>query len=94
MAWTLVYMILILKIPMAAALYIVWWAVKQEPEPEEGLADDSPGPRRRPPMRPRWPRRGPFGGAGRRPVPCSNARCSQVTGVRLDRRAPAYARRG
>jgi hypothetical protein len=88
MGWTLFYMVVILKIPMAAALYIVWWAVKQEPEPEEGLNDDRPGPRRKPPLRPRSPRRGPLGGAT-----CTPAPCAQVTGVRLSRRAPAYSRR-
>ena len=28
-------MMVILKIPMIAALCLVWWAIKQEPEPEE-----------------------------------------------------------
>jgi hypothetical protein len=91
--WTLFFMIVVLKIPMAAALWIVWWAVKQEPEPDESIGDDRPGPRRKPPRRPRSPRRGPAGGAGRRPTPCGGGRCAQVTGVRLNRRSPAHARR-
>jgi hypothetical protein len=81
-------MIVILKIPMAAALYIVWWAIKEEPTPEEGLSDGASGPRRKPPSRPPRPRRGPTGGAGCIPPPCP-----QVTGVRLARGAPARARR-
>ena len=58
-----VWMMLILKIPIAALLWLVWFASKSpelpEPEPArvEALPDDSPhGPR---PHRPRPPRRGP-----------------------------------
>jgi hypothetical protein len=58
----LVWMMLALKIPLVALLYIVWWSVHQTPEPTGG---DSGGgsdrerhhPSRRP--RPRPPRRGP-----------------------------------
>jgi hypothetical protein len=88
MGWTLFYMLVILKIPLAFALYIVWYAVKEEPEPEEGLSDDQRGPKRKPPRNPRRPRRGPVGGAGCHPAPCP-----QVTGRRLERPTPAYARR-
>jgi hypothetical protein len=51
-----------LKIPIAALLYIVWWAIKQEaPAPGssgEGGTKAPPHPRR--PL-PRAPRRGPHG---------------------------------
>jgi hypothetical protein len=54
---------LALKIPLAALIYIVWWAVKQEPETE--ARDDDGGikrPRPHPPKPfPRRPRRGPHG---------------------------------
>ena len=30
--WELIFMILILKIPMAYVCWVVWWAVKAEPE--------------------------------------------------------------
>lgn len=87
--WTLFYMIVILKIPMVAALWLVWWAIKQEPEPEEATGGDR-GPRRKLPPLPRWPRRGPAGGG----ACCKTAPCPQETGIRrVPRAAPAYARR-
>jgi hypothetical protein len=47
-------MMVILKIPIIALLTLVWWAVKQEPEP----ADEEPRERiRHRPDRPRKPRR-------------------------------------
>jgi hypothetical protein len=55
-------MLVVLKIPIIALLTLVWWAVKQEPEPTGGdprdlqLRDpDHP----RPPRKPTPPRRGP-----------------------------------
>jgi hypothetical protein len=60
--WTFFYMFVVLKIPIIAALYLIWWAVRAEPEP----ADEEPRERlhRGPdhPFRPRHPsppRRGP-----------------------------------
>ena len=87
--WTLFYMVVILKIPMIAALWLVWWAIKAEPTPEEETGEDR-GPRRKRPPLPRWPRRGPVtgGGAGCKPPPCP-----QTTVVRPSRAAPVYARR-
>jgi hypothetical protein len=60
--WALFYMMVILKIPIIALLWIVWWAVKQEPEPVDGeprerLHRGPDHPRR--PRRPSPPRRGP-----------------------------------
>jgi hypothetical protein len=61
-AWMFVWLMLILKIPIAALLYLVWWASKtpetqgESPEP----ARLRPGPIH--PRSPRWPsppRRGP-----------------------------------
>lgn len=88
MGWTLFFMMVILKIPLAAAILLIWYAIKQEPTPEEEPGGDERGPRRKPPSRPRSPRRGPAGGAGCRPTPCP-----QLGGSRLERPAPAYARR-
>ena len=68
--WTLVYMLVILKIPLAFALYVIWYAIKAEPVPDDGVSDEERGPRRKPPLNPRSPRRGPVGGAGCRPLPC------------------------
>jgi hypothetical protein len=55
---------LALKVPIAALIYIVWWAIKQEPD--ESSSDEDGGVKRhnRPhPPRPfpRRPRRGPHG---------------------------------
>jgi hypothetical protein len=89
MGWTLFFMLVILKIPLAAALYLVWWAVKEEPATEEGPSDSERRPRRRPPSLPRFPRRGPSGGG----AACRTAPCPQVSERSLDSPAPAYARR-
>ena len=63
--WTMLYLFVALKIPILAAIYIVWWAVKQEPDPNEDAHDDGgskttarPHPV---PKLPRHPRRGPHG---------------------------------
>lgn len=59
-----IWMFVILKIPILAALYLIWYAV-QEPEPapdegdERGGGSDRDDGRR--PRRPRPPRRGPHG---------------------------------
>jgi hypothetical protein len=64
--WAFVYLMLVLKIPIAALLYIVWWAIHSEPETTETSPDGNGGtkarPRRHPPKPfPRHPRRGPHG---------------------------------
>jgi hypothetical protein len=65
MDWAFIYLMLVLKIPIAALLLIVWWAIRSAPEQTEPSADDSGGPktRRRHPRKPlpRHPRRGPHG---------------------------------
>ena len=73
-AWGIVWLALFLKIPIIALLYLVWWAIKDPPEPvvvDEGGGspdrDPRPHPRDRPP---RSPRRGPHGP----PEPASPAR--------------------
>lgn len=68
MGWTIFFFFVVLKIPVLAALYILWWAVRQEVEPVTDQEDeDDPGPGRggsaRPRKpRPRPPRRGPHEG--------------------------------
>jgi hypothetical protein len=80
-AWGFVWLMVILKIPIGGLLYIVWWAIRQEPEPVESDGDGgggSPhdrGPRVRPPQP---PRRGPHGD----PAPQTPAR------TRMARRQP------
>jgi hypothetical protein len=78
-AWTVVFMLVILKIPLAFALYIIWHAIREEPVPDEGISGEERGPKRKPPTGPRSPRRGPAGGAGCRPAPCP-----QLSGKRLE----------
>jgi hypothetical protein len=86
---TFIYLMIALKIPIAALLYLVWWAIKQTPEGAED--GEGGGGSRRPPPRhprrpfPRIPRRGPHGA----PEPPAPARVRSVTarGRRLDRHA-------
>ena len=41
MGWGFVWLMLVLKIPIAMLLYIVWWAIKQtDEEPASGSSDD------------------------------------------------------
>jgi hypothetical protein len=64
MTWGFLWIMLALKIPLAALIYIVWWAIKQEPEEAEQPGGDGgsrkPRPHPRKPF-PRHPRRGPHG---------------------------------
>jgi hypothetical protein len=58
----MLWLFLALKIPLLTLCWLVWWAIKQEPEPDEAPNDG--GQRRRPhppPRLPRAPRRGPHG---------------------------------
>jgi hypothetical protein len=65
-ALPIIFLAVILKIPVFFGLWLVWWAVRAEPE-----IDDAPGSEqdhrfrrwRREPGGPRSPRRGPHGGA-------------------------------
>ncbi|MQA74914.1 MAG: hypothetical protein GEU88_11335 [Solirubrobacterales bacterium] len=58
------FLMVILKIPVAAMLYLVWWAYRASDEPE-GAPPESDEHRfgrfRREPKRPRGPRRGGHG---------------------------------
>jgi hypothetical protein len=84
--WAVVWLALILKIPIAALLYIVWWAVKEPPAPEAEPGDGDGGSRRDPHPRitpPHPPRRGPHAD----PLPPSPDR---VRVARRGRRAPAH----
>ena len=64
MGWTMFYLFVFLKLPILAAAWIVWWAVRQEPEVENEVAEGGGGGGRPPhprPRRPRPPRRGDHG---------------------------------
>ena len=59
--WPIFFLAVILKIPVAALLYLVWWAIKQAPETEEAPPEGEDRDLlhwRRPPKKPRDPRRG------------------------------------
>jgi hypothetical protein len=76
-------MLVVLKIPVIALLCLVWWAVKQEPEPAGGenrepLRRDPDHPHR--PHRPSPPRRGPH--ADPQPTPPRRVRAH---GKRIER---------
>jgi hypothetical protein len=75
-------MFVILKIPVALALWIVWWAVKQDNDPvdEQADQDGGRGPDHPRPRRPRPPRRGPHA----EPLPASPKRI-RAKGKRLAR---------
>jgi hypothetical protein len=77
------WMFMVLKVPIIAALLLIWWAV-QEPEP---TVDEDDGGSRCPrdpeprPRRPRPPRRGPHAA----PPPPAPARVRATRGRRLSR---------
>ena len=69
--WPIFFLAVILKIPVAALLYLVWWAIRQTEQPAD--APESEGDHgfhrwRGEPKRPRGPRRGPHAPDGR-PLP-------------------------
>jgi len=69
---TMIFMGLVLKIPVVAAAWLIWHAIRSEPDPAEAAEDDgghTPRRFRREPKRPRDPRRGPHA-PDALPVPC------------------------
>jgi hypothetical protein len=66
MGWGFVWLMLVLKIPIAMLLYIVWWAIKQSDEESLPDASGDGGTKVPSPTHPRGPfpqppRRGPHG---------------------------------
>ncbi len=55
MAWEIIFMLVILKIPIVYIAVVIWWAIKAEPEPGEyaGVAvlSDTPAPGSAPRLR-------------------------------------------
>jgi hypothetical protein len=63
--WPIIFLAVVLKIPVFFAIWLVWWAVRAEPELEDAAGeggDHSFRRWRRQPIQPRGPRRGPHGG--------------------------------
>jgi hypothetical protein len=52
---TFIFLMFALKIPICGLLYIVWWAIHAEPEPEV-VTDDDGGTKKPRDPRPRHPR--------------------------------------
>jgi hypothetical protein len=83
--WGFLWLMLALKLPLAALIYIVWWAIKQEPEQpssseDGGSAVKPPRPHPRKPL-PRRPRRGPHGDPA--PNPPARVRSVRARGRRV-----------
>ena len=79
MGWTFLYLMVFLKLPIVALLLLVWWAIRQTPEPDDGTGGEDDGGSRcprhpRPPLQP-LPRRGPHHGL---PLPASPPRIRPV----------------
>jgi hypothetical protein len=88
MDWAFIYLMFVLKLPIVALLWIVWWAIRSEPETAETELPDGGGgtkvrpPHKRPPL-PRPNRRGPRHGGGV-PVPPPRTRTVLVRARRVD----------
>jgi hypothetical protein len=77
MSWTFVYLMVILKIPIFALLWLVWWSIHQTPD-EWSASEDDGGIKKAPPRHPRprlprTPRRGPHGAPASVPPPRTRA---------------------
>ncbi|MGI8730305.1 MAG: hypothetical protein ACR2LK_10015 [Solirubrobacteraceae bacterium] len=55
MSATFIFLMVVLKLPIFALLYIVWWAIHSPVEPE-AASDDDGGTKTPPEPRPRHPR--------------------------------------
>jgi hypothetical protein len=70
----IIFLAVILKIPVLYGLWLIWWAVKEEPELEDadGASDDHTFRRwRRDPTKPKGPRRGgPHSGGAKAQPEC------------------------
>jgi hypothetical protein len=85
----MIFMGLILKIPVVGAAWLIWHAVRSQPDPAQAAEDDGGTGRnhfRREPKRPRGPRRGPHA-PDSLPQPCPDGE-GKLT---VMRRRPASA---
>jgi hypothetical protein len=94
----IIFLAVILKIPVLYGMWLIWWAVKEEPELED--ADGSAGDHtfrrfRRSPTKPKGPRRGPHGGSAQAQPDCPPGGRSRTPVVkpRLVPRMAAHERR-
>ncbi len=85
MTWTFIYLMLILKLPIAGLLWLVWWAIKQDADEPVAKEDDGGSRQRRHhprPPPPRRPRRGPHGAPA--PAPPARVRTVLARGRRVE----------
>ena len=87
MGWAFVYLMLVLKIPIVALLWIVWWAVRVDAGDRCSSAPTATAVARRSPRHPRrplprHPRRGPHGDPA--PVPPARTRTVVARARRAD----------
>jgi hypothetical protein len=62
MEWTFIYLMVFLKLPIVALFWIVWWAVKADPDTDTDSSEGGGGSKRpREPFGPRPRTRGPHG---------------------------------
>ena len=89
-ALPIIFLAVVLKIPVFFGLWLVWWAVRAEPEGADAheTGEEHPFRRwRREPRGPKGPRRGPHGGSAKLLPDCPPGGRS-----RHDVRAPARKR--
>src|SRR5215203_3271373 len=91
--WPIFFLAVVLKIPVLASMWLVWWAAKQHDQPEAAAEDDGGFKQRPRPRLPRGPRRGgPHGGgAAVTPPPCPPGGRPRVVKPAAQ---PAFARGG
>jgi hypothetical protein len=91
--WPIFFLLIVLKIPVVGAIWLVWWAGQPMPEPEASEDSGGGSKYRRPgPKRPRGPRRGPHGGGAAVSLPpCPPG--GRTRGVKPAAQ-PAFARAG
>jgi hypothetical protein len=70
--WTIFFLLVVLKVPVLGSLWLVWWASRSKPLPDDAPDDGGSHRFRSPdPSRPRGPRRGgPHGGGANPPPDC------------------------
>ena len=86
MGWAMFYLFVALKIPLLAAIWLVWWAIRQVPDPSEDVRDDGgdeEAPASRPAPARSAPRRGPHGDAA--PLSPPRVRSVHARGRELSR---------
>ena len=73
MGWAFFFLFVVLKLPVVAAFWLIWWAIRSEPTVTDDVAGDDGGGGRCPRLRrgrrprPRSPRRGPHAASAPEP---------------------------